>query len=412
MGLRSRLEAVRLKEQQLRQDRQTLLDQANKQKESGVPRVAFELLPVTVVDQEAALTQGAKRPYAIYTFQVTVTIHGSKCIGVFGDRYSNLLNAHKQLQTLLRGKAQLPGFPSKHWPRNMTLPRNTTLRSTELLSYFCSLFRFAAVLQSSSFLLGTLQLPEEVAEAAVALGAFLKEKRKRKQRLAAVKAELKEVKKERAHLEELVLSQTFHRTSGAILSYSYQTEFSMSENLWDYGSGVIKGRGDNVFFKMDRLNPSLFNIFGDRKFAIVNRKNEPLVLVNEDTGFFKKKFIIEQVVYDAKGKRKKRDLTKVPICAISRTSFLWTEYLVEYFGPGGQVDENAITISPGYHENSFEMLHEGKLACQMERQWFFDGWNIHMHAGADVLLYLALCICVDKMRQRVHGRPNNHHGGG
>ncbi|KAL6064767.1 hypothetical protein QOT17_010655 [Balamuthia mandrillaris] len=408
MGIRTQLEAVRRREQQLQQDRQALLHQDDKQAGSGVPRMAFDLVGVTVVDRDAALAQGAKRPFAIYKMQVTITINGTGCTGVFGDRYSNLLNAHHQLQTRLRGVA-LPSFPSKHWPNNMTLPHNTKLRSKELLAYYSTLFQIVAVLQSSSFLLKTLELPEEVAEAAAAVATFIKEKKMRKQRLAAMDAKLKELKQERAHLEELYLSQTFHHAGGKLLRYAYHTEFSMSENLWDFGSGVITGRGDNVWFKMDRLNPSLFNIFGDRQFAIVNRQDEPLVLVNEDSGFLEKRFIIERVLYnqdDAKGKKQKT-MKKVPICTISRSAVLWTQYLVEYYGAGGKINERAIIIRPGYHEKGFEMVQQDKLACQMEKQWLGRGWDIHMHAGADVLLYLALCICVDKMRRRHHGHP--HH---
>ncbi|KAL6079965.1 hypothetical protein QOT17_000350 [Balamuthia mandrillaris] len=396
MALQSQLDKARRTELHLQQELQALLHQDHEHEQFGVPRTALKMLGVTVVDQEAPPAREAKRPFAIYKMQVSITFNGLQCTGIFGDRYSNLRRAHHQLT--LR-EAKLPSFPSKHWPNNMTLPHNTKLRAKELLDYYSSLFQIVEVLQNSSFLLRTLGLPEEVAEAAAAVAAFAKEKKARKQSLAVVNAKLKEVKQERAHLEEFYLSQTFHYNSGELLRYSYHTKFNMSEDLWDYGCGVIKGRGDNVWFEMDLLNPSLFK--GDLQFAIVNRQNKPLVLINEDANF-ERRFIIERVLYQDDAKGKKQTMKKVPICTISRTSVL---YLVEYFGSGGNVSERAITIHPGYQEQGFQMVQEGKLACQMEREWYSGGLDIHMHAGADVLLYLALCFCVYKMRRRHHGRP-------
>ncbi|KAL6058907.1 hypothetical protein QOT17_014573 [Balamuthia mandrillaris] len=337
MALQSQLDKVRRKEQQLQQELQALLHQDHKHEQFGVPRTALKMLGVTVVDQEAAPAYGAKRPYAIYKMQISITFNGLQCTGIFGDRYSNLRRAHHQLT--LR-EAELPSFPSKHWPNNMTLPHNTKLRAKELLDYYSTLFQIVEVLQNSSFLLRALGLPEEVAVAAASVAAFVKEKKARKQSLAVTNAKLKEVKQERAHLEEFYISQTFHYNSGELLRYSYHIEFNMSEDLWDYGSGVIKGRGDNVWFNMEFLNPSLFNTFGDRQFAIVNRQNKPLVLINEDSNF-ERRFIIERVLYQDDGKGKKQTMKKVPICTISRTSVL---YLVEYFGPGRNVSERGLFL--------------------------------------------------------------------
>ncbi|ELR19075.1 uncharacterized protein ACA1_236630 [Acanthamoeba castellanii str. Neff] len=330
-------------------------------------------------------------------------------------RSVELRKIHDQLvsSAALR-ECTLPDFPPAPWFTDHTKPEHMARRKKELVRYFNALLKEPKVLVLPKFHM-LMELATDAAEAMRAVGNHILDARMERQRAEQERKRQVEAERQRKMREAYNHAQTFHRndhyqvwyngaqmTSTRALTYNEHTAFNLREKFWGFGDATIQGPNGQPWFQISKINRSLFH-FHDCQYAILNMQGEPLILLQECWKFMSLKFKIYSILTDECGQRRQH---MFKMCSIKRTSiFGIVEYVIRMATPSTARDcrpcrKSLIKCDGSWGDWNTSFSVGRYETARVSRNFAFmttGDYDIHVSPGQDVILYLALAVCIDKM---------------
>lgn len=375
------------------------------EQEPGAPLTVHVKIP------NAEVVSDEKKPFVVFEihFQVGDVQH------IALKRYSELRKIHDQLvsSAALR-ECTLPDFPPAPWFTDHTKPEHMARRKKELVRYFNALLKEPKVLVLPKFHM-LMELATDAAEAMRAVGNHILDARMERQRAEQERKRQVEAERQRKMREAYNHAQTFHRndhyqvwyngaqmTSTRALTYNEHTAFNLREKFWGFGDATIQGPNGQPWFQISKINRSLFH-FHDCQYAILNMQGEPLILLQECWKFMSLKFKIYSILTDECGQRRQH---MFKMCSIKRTSIIGiVEYVIRMATPSTARDcrpcrKSLIKCDGSWGDWNTSFSVGRYETARVSRNFAFmttGDYDIHVSPGQDVILYLALAVCIDKM---------------
>ncbi|ELR16022.1 PX domain containing protein [Acanthamoeba castellanii str. Neff] len=316
------------------------------------------------------------KPYIV--FEIHFFIDG-EVVHVSRRRYSSLKVIHEELQKAL-GKGSsttLPAFPSANHFKNYAKPPHTEARRLKLVGYLNALVQEPAVLVLPHFhKLFTMDHPAVTAMRSAA-GQLLGERRARDEEVRrAREATLRQAKADWHWAQTFVTGAPVIELDGVAmrahvpLTYDRPVAFTIQEREQALGDMTIFGPGEEPWFEAPRMDRSIVN-FGGSEYGIFNMKGEQLMSL-EKIPSNQNRYEIYHVVNPAEDRSEK---ALVKIASVTRGS----AGLLGVFGHEIVLADGAVIEYKGASFGNEATLHADGVA------------------GHDVLLHLAITICIEKL---------------
>ena len=316
-------------------------------------------------------------------------------------RFSDWLNLHNYVTNAI---AEAPrqwsdlavnvsrvAVPPKHRGHTLFGKVDKHARAGELFSWLKRLVSVPGIFANGVGLGVALELPPDMLVVATDVGEQQLQAL-RDQKAAAQRAENERKAAIARHLRELYdHAQTFSQMAPE-LTFTEQTRWKLRHRMFGncqrYGSGAnatITGPGERAFFKLLRLDRNLFNF--SAKFAICNMNGDPLIFLHEQTELFSRS---RMHVYRQSG------ASLHQVCEVFHKFFGGGSYHVNmHRKPAESMQPSACKVE-GDWPRTHRYVADGRLAATMKDEFgFSDSHGLHIEANQDVLLMLAITVCID-----------------